>query len=98
MLATLTDIFPQDTNREAVLPHFTKITDCLAKEELRKTSLAVLYNLGQDFGEYLCIELHHHMLTRENLQIYEQPRPGSTALYHGCSQKVLFQKKLLISP
>lgn len=94
----LTNTCPLDTNREAVLPHFTKITDCLAEDELRKTALAVLYNLGQDFGKRRVTEICHHVLTRENLQMCEQPRPDSTALYHGCSPKVLFQKKPWILP
>ncbi|KAJ4350274.1 uncharacterized protein N0V89_008895 [Didymosphaeria variabile] len=38
-----------DTNREVVLVDFTKIMGCLAHKELRRTALAVLYNLGQDF-------------------------------------------------
>ncbi|KAF2445086.1 ARM repeat-containing protein [Karstenula rhodostoma CBS 690.94] len=38
-----------DSNREVVLNHFTKIVSCLAERELRRTALAVLYNLGQDY-------------------------------------------------
>jgi hypothetical protein len=94
----LTNAFPQDTNREVVLPHFTKITDCLAKEELRKTALAVLYNLGQDFGEYHVIRESYRMLTKENLRMHEQLRLDSIAPYHGYSQKVPFLKTLSISP
>ena len=41
----------QDTNREVVLQHLSKILDSLMVEDLRKTSLGVLYNLGQDFGK-----------------------------------------------
>jgi hypothetical protein len=47
----LSNLF-QDPNREVVLDHFTNIVSCLVHKELRRTALAVLYNLGQDYGAY----------------------------------------------
>lgn len=46
----------QDVNREEALNYFTKIVSCLVQKELRRTALAVLYNLGQDYGTYCLLD------------------------------------------